>query len=316
MRAIRFQAGRPPHSVPPGELPAAPGDDLWLEVRREELPGGDSPQIARWLRDLHPLTLDTLRRGHPAHLAVAHTGYLHLRVPLPGPSVPDHPPTCDIVLGHDYVLTVVDREHVPWEGVWQQYQEGRRSADSVHFALYHALRAVLEQWRNVAEDVSRRGERVSQRLLRLSAKQILPEIMTVRREAMRLRGRLVPLRDGLQLCAAGGGSQPLQHGVRPYFDDLRREADEALASVEAVREAMGEAVQGFTSVQQTEMNRVMQLFTVLAVVIAPPMLVASIYGMNFRIPEYNWPHGYSYALALIFALTLGFYAYVRYRHWL
>lgn len=313
---MRFRAGQPPQAVPPGDLPAAPGDNLWLEVCREQVVGGDPPPLAHWLGHLHPLTLDTLRQDRTAHLAVAHSGYLHLRVPLPGPGVPDHPPICDIVLGQDYVLTVVDQEHLPWETVWWQYREGRRSADSVHFALYHALRALLERWRAVAEELSHRGERISQRLLHLSAKQILPEIMTVRRQAMRLRGRLLPLRDGLQLCAAGGGAQPLQEGVRPYFDDLRREADEALAAIEAVREAMGEAVQGFTSVQQTEMNRVMQIFTVLAVVIAPPMLVASIYGMNFRIPEYHWPHGYSYALGLIFALSVGFYAYVRYRHWL
>jgi len=49
-----------------------------------------------------------------------------------------------------------------------------------------------------------------------------------------------------------------------------------------------------------EQNNIIKLFSVMAVVLMPPTLIASIYGMNFKImPELEWVHGYTYALLMM-----------------
>jgi len=46
-----------------------------------------------------------------------------------------------------------------------------------------------------------------------------------------------------------------------------------------------------------EQNAIIKLFSVAAVVLMPPTLVASIYGMNFKhMPELEWYFGYPLAL--------------------
>lgn len=51
-----------------------------------------------------------------------------------------------------------------------------------------------------------------------------------------------------------------------------------------------------------EQNKVIKIFTVMSVIFLPPTLIASVYGMNFRlIPELNWAFGYPMALGLIVA---------------
>ena len=46
-----------------------------------------------------------------------------------------------------------------------------------------------------------------------------------------------------------------------------------------------------------EQNNIIKLFSVMAVVLMPPTLIASVYGMNFKMmPELEWPHGYPFAL--------------------
>ena len=48
-----------------------------------------------------------------------------------------------------------------------------------------------------------------------------------------------------------------------------------------------------------EQNNIIKLFSVMAVVLMPPTLIASIYGMNFKsMPELEWVHGYPFALVL------------------
>ena len=323
-QALRFTPQQPARTLGPADLPGEPGGGLWVDLLRGHLqPAPEHPwqePLGQWMQRLHPLTTRTLRQEEPTRLAAAQERYVHVRLQAVTDgevgSATRSTVTVDVVLGVGFALTVGAREIPAWRAVWDAYATGHRQADGVDFAIYHALAALVEAYRRAARRLTLAAEGIDQRLVRLSERHILSEIVGVRRQAIDLRQSLVSARDGLQLLAGGGGGEPVAPENRPYFADLRREVAEAVATVEATREAMGEAVEAFTSVQSTQMNRVMQVFTVLAVVIAPPMLVASIYGMNFRIPEYRWPHGYAYALGLIVTLIALAYGYVRGRHWL
>ena len=76
-----------------------------------------------------------------------------------------------------------------------------------------------------------------------------------------------------------------------------------------------------------EQNEVVKIFSVAAVVFMPATLVASVYGMNFRVmPELEWvytlPNGFDLPLGYIFAIGLMVLAsgltmgYFRYKKWL
>lgn len=64
-------------------------------------------------------------------------------------------------------------------------------------------------------------------------------------------------------------------------------------------------------------NRRLNVFTVLSVVLMPPTLIASIYGMNFRhMPELDWSWGYPMALGLMVLVAIGPILFLRRRGWL
>ena len=55
----------------------------------------------------------------------------------------------------------------------------------------------------------------------------------------------------------------------------------------------------------------------LAVIFMPPTMIASIYGMNFKMmPELEWPWGYPAALCLMVAVAVGPYVFFRWKKWL
>ena len=66
-----------------------------------------------------------------------------------------------------------------------------------------------------------------------------------------------------------------------------------------------------------EQNNIIKLFSVMAVVLMPPTLIASIYGMNFKLmPELEWTHGYPMALvAMVLAAVLP-YVFFKWKKWL
>jgi magnesium transporter len=66
-----------------------------------------------------------------------------------------------------------------------------------------------------------------------------------------------------------------------------------------------------------EQNNIIKLFSVMAVVLMPPTLIASIYGMNFKImPELEWAHGYPLALLAMVAAAVVPYWVFKLKKWL
>jgi magnesium transporter len=66
-----------------------------------------------------------------------------------------------------------------------------------------------------------------------------------------------------------------------------------------------------------EQNNIIKLFSVMAVVLMPPTLIASIYGMNFKaMPELEWTHGYPYALVAMLLASVLPYVFFKWKKWL
>jgi len=75
-----------------------------------------------------------------------------------------------------------------------------------------------------------------------------------------------------------------------------------------------DAVVGMVSLEQ---NNVIKIFSVVAVVLMPPTLIASIYGMNFRhMPELEWAAGYPLALIVMIIAAIAPYLFFKWKKWL
>ena len=119
-----------------------------------------------------------------------------------------------------------------------------------------------------------------------------------------------------------------------YFHDAAKARGEDAtlhARIESMRGDVGSLVDHLRSLQNrtaflldatlgmisTEQNQIIKLFSVMAVMLMPPTLVASVYGMNFKyMPELEWVSGYGWALGLMFVSALIPFIYFRRKGWL
>jgi magnesium transporter len=70
-------------------------------------------------------------------------------------------------------------------------------------------------------------------------------------------------------------------------------------------------------VMSVEQNNIIKIFSVVAVVLMPPTLIASIYGMNFKhMPELDWSFGYPMAIVLMIIAAILPYWFFKWRRWL
>ena len=100
-----------------------------------------------------------------------------------------------------------------------------------------------------------------------------------------------------------------------------RMASSDVASLEQFTEGLINRVQllqdaagGIINIDQ---NEVMKVLTITSVVGIPPVLVAGIYGMNFKnMPELDWSWGYPFALAVIVITALLPLIWFKWKDWI
>ena len=74
------------------------------------------------------------------------------------------------------------------------------------------------------------------------------------------------------------------------------------------------AALGFINIEQ---NKIIKIFSIAAVVLMPPTVIASIFGMNFHfMPELSWPWGYPLSLLLMILAGISPYIYFKRKGWL
>jgi magnesium transporter len=75
-----------------------------------------------------------------------------------------------------------------------------------------------------------------------------------------------------------------------------------------------DAMLGVVNIQQ---NAIIKIFSVAAVVLMPPTLVASIYGMNFKhMPELDFEFGYPLAIVVMVLAAVLPYMWFKWKKWL
>jgi magnesium transporter len=124
------------------------------------------------------------------------------------------------------------------------------------------------------------------------------------------------------------------HRTLHYFADAARERAEdprLIARIETAQRDINSLTESLRSMSSrtaflldatlgmisNEQNQIIKLFSVMAVMLMPPTLVASVYGMNFKnMPELDWPHGYPMALGLMLISAVIPFIYFRRKGWL
>jgi magnesium transporter len=133
----------------------------------------------------------------------------------------------------------------------------------------------------------------------------------------RVRLALLTLERAIGFLGQSMADRSPSDALRPVVKALLRDiqALEVHADFVSSRVALAsDATLGMVNLVQ---NSTVRIVSVVAVLFLPPTLIASIYGMNFRLmPELDQSWGYPMALGLMVASAVGTYLFFKWKNWL
>jgi len=286
---------------------------IWID-----LGPGDRPELEK-----------VLTRLYPAHPAAVQKVVKHQEQP-PGllvepkavTAVVDHPQgtakdlhtqSVGLIIGHQFMVTThLQGDNPVLDQVYDHVVHSDGLSGGLDLVLYHYLDLHITAWQAIVQEISRDYEMIHRAMLSHPYHNLSQDILSLRRRTMRARRSVRPEQEIFTVL--GSSHFPyVRNKNRLYFRDLSDRMSDLIDDLNGYRDGLSETVEAYTSMQSNEINKVMRVLTVISVLALPATTIASIYGMNFDIPEIHWKYGYWYSLVLMAVVTVAVFLYMK-RH--
>ena len=270
----------------------------------------------------HPLPIEDTRSPHGRVKIEEYPGFLFMVVretdfdaATPDPYDLAFQNVC-LFLGRSYVVTVHAGESPAIATVLDRVRAGadplRGGAD--HLA-YQVLDSVVDHYFPLLDQIDAFVDDLEEHILG-GARVVLDSVFHLRRTLAQLRRHVAPARE-VMATLANRPSPYLRPETQVYFRDVYDHVVRELEAVETYRDLLSGAMETYFSVISNRMNEVIKVISIIGTVILPPTLIASIYGMNFRVmPLTQHSLGFWYALLMMTAVSVGFVWYLMWKRWM
>ncbi|MFG1398625.1 magnesium transporter CorA family protein [Roseixanthobacter pseudopolyaromaticivorans] len=131
------------------------------------------------------------------------------------------------------------------------------------------------------------------------------------------RESLASLSRLLAFIGTEGESKPLGPDTKSQIKSMTRDVTGLADYANFLANKLQFLLDGTIGMVGLEQNNIIKIFAVLSVVLMPPTLIASIYGMNFQhMPELAETYGYPLALTAMVISAILPYVFFKWRRWL
>lgn len=189
---------------------------------------------------------------------------------------------------------------------------------------YTLLDFLLENYTPALDDLSKDVIELEHHLLASSSEDFIARFLSLKAEVRRLRQIVGPQHEVMARIAHGEFRIVRPH-LLPYYRDLQ----DRLIRLQGTAETYGDSLTGLMqlhlSLQQSQVNHVIKVLTVLATLALPIVAVTSFYGMNInhfpptfegRGSTWAWGPAYAYIFGLSGLLTGLIYLYLKRKKWM
>ena len=222
------------------------------------------------------------------------------------------------VLGNGFLVSFQEREGDVFDPVRLRLENagGRIRAQGPDYLMYALIDVVVDHYFLILEDIGDRIDQLEDLVFEEPTEAHLKQIQEFKYDILLLRRSIFPLRDAvsrIQHDATGLISET----TRRYLNDVYDHIIQLIEILESLREINSGLKDIYMSSVSYQMNKVVQLLTIISTIFIPLTFIAGIYGMNFTyMPELEWRNGYFIILGVMAALVLWMIFFFRRKKWL
>ncbi|CAN5890523.1 magnesium/cobalt transporter CorA [soil metagenome] len=232
--------------------------------------------------------------------------------------------------GPNYVLTLQRDYQDCLEPLRDRLRGGKGTLrrKSAMYLAYALLDVVLDHYFPTMAALGDYLARLEETVLNNPSKQVLSQILNVKREVAKFRRIAWPERDKLNEILRLD-EDIVSPDLHKYFKDVYDHSVQVLDLIDNYKETTSNLTDLYLSQVSNRMNEVMKVLTIVSTIFIPLSFIAGIYGMNFsrehpetgevmvlNMPELYHPYGYVTLMSLMLLLIIGQFFLFYKKGWL
>jgi magnesium transporter len=226
----------------------------------------------------------------------------------------------DIFIGHDYVVTVPNRELLPVTRLFARCEDDERLREQL-FArgsgrlLYEILDDLFDYCFPILDKIAHKLDVIEDEMFEGRSKEVVRDLSNVKQEIISYRKIIKPERSTLRVLERRVEAF-LPEELELYFDDIVDAAERIWDLLDNYKEVVEGLESTNESVIAHQQGDVLRILTVIATIALPLTLIASLFGMNVLFPGEGTQAAFWVTLGVMVATLVGMVAVFRWKRWL
>lgn len=222
-----------------------------------------------------------------------------------------------MVLKGNTVLLFQERPGDVLDDIRQRIETGKgvlrsRGAD---YLFYRIFDTVVDQYYLIGEQLNELIEKLENDILLKPRPAHMRQLLHYKKILLHLRSITAPLRDHVALTERLDRSL-VKKETLPYLRDLNAHVREVLEIIDLARESVHGLIDLYLSASNQQLNQVIRLLTVISTIFIPLTFIVGVYGMNFKMPEYDSSYGYPAVWGVMVGIAIALLIVFRRKRWI
>lgn len=228
------------------------------------------------------------------------------------------------ILGDNFLVTFQEKEGDVFDLIREKIRnnKGRVRKSGADYLAYRLLDTIVDNYFIVLDKLDERIENIEDELLDNPEQTTLGAIHSIRKEVIRLRRNVTPLRDIIHALEREQ-FHFVDKSTQVYLRDLYDHVRQIIDTIDNYREVINGLQEVYLSSASNKMNEIVKVLTIISTIFIPLTFIVGIYGMNFRtdagpwnMPELNWGFGYPFIMIVMAVIVIGMIFFFKKKKWL
>lgn len=222
------------------------------------------------------------------------------------------------VLTQNLLLSFSEEEHQIFRIIEDRLEQPavRIRRKNLDYLLHAFIDMTVDHYLEHLEMLMETIEMYDEKILHNPNERLLLQIQQIRKHLIKVDKFVFPMRDIVnQLINLD--DEVIENRSQQYFRDVYDHLIFLIENIKGSIEQTASLKDFYVSRASLNMNKVIQLLTLVSITFIPLTFIAGVYGMNFdNMPELHWKYGYFIILGAMLFIFVGLLLYFRRKKWL
>ena len=224
----------------------------------------------------------------------------------------------DFLVGNNFIVTVRSGPIASVKDMEDRVRANPRiMSRGCDFMLYFMADAMVDDYLPILNALDKRIDAIQETAVKNPTRETSSDLMKLKADILEIRRATGPQFEVLRRLT-GGHTDIIEPGLAVYFRSVCEHIQQVNSQLDSFREEVNTTIQLCLAVKSDQLNEVMKVLAIIAVIMMPLTLITGLFGMNFYFPDWVQKSGLAWWLTggVMVALGLGLFTFFKRKKWL